>query len=278
MGKCLVSWFVGIAVLVSFIPADAQEHSVAVMGLKVSGRQMDRTMVRSMEDLLSNEIRALGGLRVISRADIVGLLNLEKQKRLMGCANDQCLAEIGGALGVDWMLTGSISDFGQTVLVNLKLLDVRDVRVIASSSQKASGGTEGLVDVLPKMVKELFVGLAGKKQAVSLQELEARKTRIRWGHGLFWSGVGLVAVGGLSWGMATTKGNDYLKGGSYADKLANRVWGSAMYASFGLSLALMTAGVVCWSWEWEKTKDDPSTAAAFVPVAGGAMFGLTGRW
>ncbi len=265
----------GVVLMMSF-SALAQQHSVAVMGLKASG-DVDQAMVRSMEDLLSNEIRAMGGLRVISRSDIIGLLNLEKQKRLMGCANDQCLAEIGGALGVDWMLTGTISDFGDTILVNLKLLDVRDVRVIASSSRKATGGKSGLVDVLPTMIKELFVGRAGGQRAVSLEELEARRSRITWGHVLFWSGAGLAVVGGLSLGMSMKRGKDWDSSGDTADRDASIAWEGAMWASFGVSVALMTAGVVFWTWEWEKS-DHISKQVSFCPVPGGAVVGLAGHW
>ena len=197
-----------MAVLVAWPAAAAEQKSVAVMELQF-GDQTDKVKARALEDLLSNEIRALGHLRVISHSDVCGLLNIEKQKLLLGCTDEHCMTEIGGALGVDWMLTGTVSDFGKTMLLNLKVLNVREARVAASTSRKVAGGREKLVENLPGMVRELFGGLLdGIETAVSVEEREARHKRIAWGHGLFWSGVGLAGLGGISLAMAKAEGDE----------------------------------------------------------------------
>jgi len=262
-----------LGVCLSCAAAGAREHrSVAVLDLQFGG-QADRTKVRALEDLLANEIRALGGLRVIGRGDILGLLKLEKQKVLAGCDDEQCLAEIGGALGVDWMVTGTVSEFGGTLLLNIKVLDVRGARVASSVSRKVTGGQQVLVDVIPAMVRELFGGLlGGKVQVLSVEQLEQRRRRIAWGHGLFWSGVGLLALGGGAAGIAYYQGTVKVPN----DESASKIWEGVMWGASGIGVALLTAGIVCWTWEWEQR--DSGEVVSWYPVLGAGVIGLGGTW
>ena len=36
------------------------------------------------------------------------MLSLERQKRMLGCGTDSCMAELGGALGVGRLVTGDV--------------------------------------------------------------------------------------------------------------------------------------------------------------------------
>jgi iron complex outermembrane receptor protein len=112
--------------------------------------------VEVLVDALATEISRLGDLRVITKSDIQSMLALEKQRRLAGCTDYDCVAEIGGALGMRWMVIGNLGLFGDTLLLNLKLTDVKDARVTGRVVRKIRGQVDDLLYELPEVVEELF--------------------------------------------------------------------------------------------------------------------------
>lgn len=90
---------------------------------------------------------ARGGLDVVSQTDILTMLGYEKQRRMLGCSDDACLAELGGALGADYVLSGQVGEIGSRHHVSLQLLDARRGKVIAQDRRGLRGGAgrhEGL--------------------------------------------------------------------------------------------------------------------------------------
>jgi hypothetical protein len=80
-----------------------------------------------------------------------------RQKKMLGCAEDAtCLAEIGGALGVDYVLTGSLGRLGNLTRVDLKLVDARKARVVARAGESVTGEEERLVSTVQGAVRELL--------------------------------------------------------------------------------------------------------------------------
>ncbi len=145
------------ALLLPFPAAAQEEVSIAVMEFAskggISQKQMD-----ALGDLLANEIRDLGSYRVIGKSDIRAAIDFEAQKTLMGCTDAACIAELGGALGVRYVVVGNISLFDDLYLLNLKILDVENIRVAKGLSRKVSGGQSRLIDALSQAARELMEG------------------------------------------------------------------------------------------------------------------------
>lgn len=80
-----------------------------------------------------------GGIRVITHTEIKSLLGVERQRQLLGCAQDQseCLAEIADALGSAGLLIGTLSKGDSGFLITLRVLDTRS----GSELSRASGST-----------------------------------------------------------------------------------------------------------------------------------------
>ena len=134
---------------------DKAAVTVAVMEFTSKGgvtqEQMD-----ALGDMVANQIRGMGEYEVIGKSDIRAALQLEQQKQMLGCDSESCMADIGGALGVRWMVMGNISLFGKTYLLNLKLLDVERVKVARGLSKTLKGGEDALVESVPAAVLELM--------------------------------------------------------------------------------------------------------------------------
>ena len=78
------------------------------------------------------------GLSVVSAADISAVLGHERQKAMLGCAEDSCSAEIAAALGVDGMVVGSVAKVGNSILVNVRIVSAKNSESLAQFSRSAT--------------------------------------------------------------------------------------------------------------------------------------------
>jgi iron complex outermembrane receptor protein len=150
---------VGILILTSLLSATTalagEPVTIGVMDF-VGKKGVPQETAEVIGDIIAQEISNLGDVRVINKADIVSMLNLEKQRRLAGCSDSQCFSEIAGALGMSWMVTGNVSLFVETYVLNLKLIDVRNVIVVGRVTRRVKGSEEDLLYEIPEATEELF--------------------------------------------------------------------------------------------------------------------------
>jgi hypothetical protein len=140
--------------------AETAVKSVAVLEIAPKGG-ITAEQAQALADMVANLIRAAGVEKVIGTADVLAALALEQKKQLLGCSDHACLADVGGALGVPWVVSGNVSRFGESWVVNLSLIDARRVEVARGVTRTVRGGEEALVDALPDAVRELVTGVSG---------------------------------------------------------------------------------------------------------------------
>ncbi|MFT7578893.1 MAG: TolB-like protein, partial [Myxococcota bacterium] len=105
----------------------------AVIDLQTHG--VDPALGKNLTELLTLELKTFKGMGVVSRSEIQTLLQLETQKQLLGCEDSGCLVEIGGALGVDYLVSGSVGRLGDAYVITLKLMDVHEAHVVNRVSE-----------------------------------------------------------------------------------------------------------------------------------------------
>lgn len=116
---------------------------------------------------LLRESAAFG--RVVASADLMALVDLERQKQMANCANDSCMAELAGALGVEFLVTGNLGKLGESYLLNIKMLDVKRAVTLASVSERFMGKSEeALLDGVQPAVFKLL-NLSGLKHTLAQQ-------------------------------------------------------------------------------------------------------------
>jgi hypothetical protein len=101
-------------------------------------REVDAGFVRVLDDVFLARVHGLGVFDVISSDEIAILLDLDAQRQLMGCDDDGCLAELGGVLGAQYAISGSVSRLGDELSLTLRLFDVDRVRVMRRLSEPLS--------------------------------------------------------------------------------------------------------------------------------------------
>jgi hypothetical protein len=110
-------------------------------------------------DALAGELRRRAGVAVMTQADVAALLGVEKTRQMLGCSDAGCMAEIGGALGADRVVHGSLGRVGDSLIVNLSALDPRRGVAAASVSERLRGvGDEAFLDALPSLADALLAG------------------------------------------------------------------------------------------------------------------------
>jgi len=134
----------------------ARTLTVVVLPLKALG-EVTKEAAAMYTEALAGELRRRPGTSVLADSDISALLGVEKRKQVLtGCSDAGCLAEVGGALGADRVIHGTVGRLGGSLLVNIASLDARKARGAASVSERLKAGDEAFLDALPAMVDRLL--------------------------------------------------------------------------------------------------------------------------
>jgi len=117
------------------------QTQITVAVIPFEGKGVSSQEASALSDRLAVELFLTGSLRVLERGKMDEIL-LEQDFQLSGCATDECLVEVGQILGVEQIITGSISKIGNTFSVVAQLISVE-----TSELQKvAIFDTEGSID------------------------------------------------------------------------------------------------------------------------------------
>ena len=84
------------------------------------------------------------------------MIDLETQKMALGCEQDSCLAELGGALGVPYMLVSNLGRFGKQYILNIKFVAVEEAKVLGRVN-KILADEAKVLEALPKRCKRLSI-------------------------------------------------------------------------------------------------------------------------
>jgi hypothetical protein len=100
------------------------------------------------------------GLRTVSPEDLQLLLSVEKQKDAMGCDEAKCIAELGGALGTDYVIHGQIGLAGTQYNLTLTAIDTKRSVAVARVSNLVAGTEDALMQNVPAAVSSLLAKIA----------------------------------------------------------------------------------------------------------------------
>lgn len=143
-----------VAILLVGSNASAVKPSVAV--LDIQGTGVDTSLLPTLTEVLTVEVDNLGFYKVIAGRDVQAMLGFEQQKDVVGCTDAACLAEIGGALGVDRIVASHIGKVGSTYVVNIKLINIRMADTEARAYETVRDEVDALIDTIKRSVDSLL--------------------------------------------------------------------------------------------------------------------------
>jgi len=125
-----------------------------VMELKAVGATPPR-LASVITRLLLARLDEVEGLRTVSPEDLQLMLSIEKQKDALGCDDIKCIAEIGGALGTDFVVYGQVAVVGSQYSLNLTAIEARRSQAVARVSALVALSEDALVQAVPAAVLSL---------------------------------------------------------------------------------------------------------------------------
>ncbi|MFZ5440271.1 MAG: kelch repeat-containing protein [Myxococcota bacterium] len=117
-------------------PRAPSKPSVVVLDVEVSvpNEKLDGA---AFTELVVSSVAGTEQFTVISSREVATLIGLERQKQLLGCGEESCMAEVANAIGSNFVLTSSVGRVGETYLVTVKLVDARRSHVAARTTLQA---------------------------------------------------------------------------------------------------------------------------------------------
>ena len=228
----------------------ADAPKLSAFALPLTGNRIDDETLRILNQLLTRHLQAIENYSFITNEDVENMVGFEAKRRILDCDAESCLPEIGGALGVDHLLKGSLGRLGGDLIVSFTLIDVADAKVLKRSNIKIPD-REGLYD---DAIRDTIYQVFGKSSSAGhSQNQEARMPRdSSEGSSLFptlMMGVGAAILGGgVYFGLeaqaahdsATRKavgGQSAIESGQESQMTANLLYGTgALLAATGLTL------------------------------------------
>lgn len=131
------------------------------------------------------------GVQVTTARDISTMLGAERQKQLMGCGEQSCIAELANALGADGLIQGDVGKVDAQWSLTVRILSSQTGKTLAAFSGQSKENIAALLDHAARLLAQqlsdaLHLGL------VPVPEASAAKPVSRW-----WAVLpAAVAVGG----------------------------------------------------------------------------------
>lgn len=236
----------------------------------------------ALSNVVVNVVSRFGVYRPISDKEVQALISLERQKQLLGCAEEDssCLAELGGALGAEKLLTTEVTKVGTRFQVNLTLFQTATGSVAARETAYAEDSEDALLETVEAAAHALMSKLRQPNDPPP-PELVARKGPSK---ALSYAGI---AVGGTMM-LAGTVG--LLRSNQLADELRDgpdaitneeefqQAFGPAKtlntlgFVGVGVGTAILATSIVSLF-----VGGPQSASVAVVPQDGGLAVGLTVR-
>ena len=135
-------------------PAPAPElPGLVVLSLRADPTDQGRAGV--LDELLLAEIEKYGRYKVLGMSDVKAMVGFDKIKDVMGCDDVSCAVQLGGALGVRYIVAGSVTSLEGDIIITLKMLDVQAAVVLDRATADARNNPHNYPDLIARAVAQL---------------------------------------------------------------------------------------------------------------------------
>ncbi len=245
-------WLV-LALLCCPAPALAAAESrpkLVVLQLK-AGQGVDEKGAATLTSVVIGDAARVG-FSVVSQADVAAMLAYQKARVMLGCSDEGCLAELGGALGADYVLAGEVAVVGTRAHQSLTLLDARKGAVVGRSAGFSDAGEDPVALALLARFRAVVqqgcpdrLVLAPPVEPPGAAHLRSRRTAAWWTLGA----GGVLLAGGAVTGLVARKQASDLESSwqkpNYSS-LYDAQRRTALTADVLMAAGVVTAGAGLW--------------------------------
>jgi hypothetical protein len=112
-------------------------------------------VTKAMNDFIAGAVTDQG-FQVITQQDVTAALGVERQRQLLGCGETNCLAEIGGAMGADYIVRGNIAVLDADTALTLALVDNKGQPIKMERKLVSGKSSSTLIKALEELVPKLM--------------------------------------------------------------------------------------------------------------------------
>ena len=135
----------------------SQDTRPTIAILDFEGQGISVQEAQTLTERMRSEIGSTNAVRLIERKAIESIM-AEQGLAQSGCVSDECAAEVGQLLGVQFMINGTIGKLGDTFTIDVKMFSVETGATERSVSATHAGDIAGLLTEMEILSWEI-VGL-----------------------------------------------------------------------------------------------------------------------
>jgi TolB-like protein len=140
---------------ISILIGQNTKPTVAILDFE--GQGVDASEVLTLSERMRTEIGNTNAVRLIERKAVEKIM-MEQGLQQSGCTTDECAAEVGQLLGVQFMISGSIGKMGKSYTIDCKMFSVETGETVRTKSATHKGDVSGLLTEMEILAWEI-VGL-----------------------------------------------------------------------------------------------------------------------
>ncbi|MBN2857255.1 MAG: hypothetical protein JXN63_02530 [Candidatus Delongbacteria bacterium] len=145
--------------------------SVAVLDLKDKGP--GESVASILTDILISHLSELNYFHILEREQLDNIIEEQGLQNSGLCDDNACLVKIGGIIGANKMITGSIGNIGTVYSVSLRMFDVETAKNDNSVTLNKKCAKEELIGLVKEAANDLTKGLSKKMPSHPSAELKA---------------------------------------------------------------------------------------------------------
>ncbi|MBK7857238.1 MAG: hypothetical protein IPJ65_01185 [Archangiaceae bacterium] len=250
--------FVALPLLLAAAPL-----TLAAPGIRCAG--VEQGICDAYLEHFSTQLAREGRINVRTRNDIAQVLDLERQKQLLGCDDAGCIAELVGGLGVDAVLSASVTHTEASWFATLRVLRARDGAELASASERFDGSA-----ALEKWMEAQADTFAEK---LAPQPAAPPTPRLRTA--LFGAGAVALVAGVVLFAVSKADASTLANGTPTEAEIPGIAGRGRVLQPLGLVLGIAGLGLLGAATMW-LALEPGAPAVSLGPVPGGAMFSFAG--
>jgi TolB-like protein len=141
-----------IIFFISILIGQNTKPTVAILDFE--GQGVDASEVQTLSERMRTEIGNTNAVRLIERKAVEKIM-MEQGLQQSGCTSDECAAEVGQLLGVQFMISGSIGKMGKSYTIDCKMFSVETGETVRSKNATHDGDISGLLTEMEILAWEI---------------------------------------------------------------------------------------------------------------------------
>ena len=133
----------------------ATDDKMTLAVLDFEGRGISTFEAQTLTDRFSTEVNNTGRAILVGRNSMNEIMQ-EQGYTAVECSSEECAAEVGAMLGVEFMINGAIGKLGDTYTIDAKMFEVATGAAAKTINTTYSGKVDGLITEIEILAWELM--------------------------------------------------------------------------------------------------------------------------